>query len=97
MYVKRVGNDIILLVIYVDDIIITGSDASAIEHIKSNMSKAFDITNLGLLHYFLGVEVWQTNSSIFLSQTNCARSLLDKFGMIDFKISFTPMEKVLKL
>jgi hypothetical protein len=77
LYVKSIGNDIILLVIYVDDIIITGSEASAIEQIKSNMSKAFDMTDLGLLHYCLGVEVWQTCSNIFVSQTKYARSLLD--------------------
>jgi hypothetical protein len=42
LYIKSVGNDIILLVIYVDDIIIIGSEASVIEQIKSNMSKYFD-------------------------------------------------------
>ena len=41
-----------------DDIITTGSEASVITQIKSNMSKAFDMTNLGLLHYCVGVEVW---------------------------------------
>jgi hypothetical protein len=52
MYVKRVGNDIILLVIYVDDIFIAGSDESAIKQIKSNMSKTFDM-DLGLLQMLL--------------------------------------------
>jgi hypothetical protein len=79
MYVKRVGNDIILLVIYVDDIIITSSEESAIKQIKSNMRKTFDMTDLGLLHYCLGVEVWKTGSNIFVSQTKYARSLLDRF------------------
>ena len=58
MHGKRVGNDIIILIIYVDDIIITGSEASAITQIKYNMRKAFNMTNLGLLHYCLCVEVW---------------------------------------
>ena len=53
--------------------------------------------DLGLLHYCLGVDVWQTGSNIFISQTKYARSLLDKFRMIACKISSTPMEKVLKL
>jgi hypothetical protein len=97
LYVKRVGNDIILLVVYVDDIIITGSEEDAITWIKSNMSRAFDMTDLGLLHYCLGVEVWQIGSSIFVSQAKYVRSLLDKFRMEDCKISPTPMEKGLKL
>ena len=97
MYIKRVGNDIIILVIYVDDIIITSSEANAITQIKSNMSKTFDMIDLGLLHYCLGVEVWQIGNNIFVSQTKYAKSLLDKFKMIDCKISSTPMEKGLKL
>lgn len=44
MYIKRDGKNIILLFIYVDDIIITGSEVGTIEQVKSNMSKAFDIT-----------------------------------------------------
>ena len=97
MYVKRVGNNIIILVIYVDDIIITGSEASAITQIKSNMSKAFDMTDLGLLHYRLGIEVWQTGNNIFVSRTKYAKSLLDKFRMTNCKILSTPIEKGLKL
>lgn len=96
-YVKRVGNDIILLVIYVDDIVVTGSEEKAIEHIKNNISKDFDMTDLGLLHYCLGVEFWKTGSSVFISQSKYVRGSLDRFKMTDCKISSTPMEKGLKL
>ena len=80
-----------------DDIIITGSEEDAITWIKSNMSRAFDMIDLGLLHYCPRVEVWQTGSIIFVSQAKYARSLLDKFRMEDCKISSTPMEKGMKL
>jgi hypothetical protein len=70
---------------------------SAKEYIKSNMSKTFDMTDLGFLHYYLCVEVWKTCSSVFVSQTKYARSLLDKFKMTNWKISSTPMEKGSKL
>jgi hypothetical protein len=50
-----------------NDIIITNSEASVIEQMKSYMSKDFDMTSLNHLHYYLGVEVWQTSSSIFVS------------------------------
>lgn len=96
MYVKRVGNDIILLVIYVDDIIVTSSEEKTIEQIKNNIRKYFDITDLGHLHYYLGVEVWQTGSSIFISQSKYAKALLDRFRMTNCKISSTPMENGLK-
>lgn len=55
------------------------------------------MTDLGLLHYCLGVEVWQTDSNIFLSQSKYARSLLDRFQMQDCKPASTPMETGLKL
>jgi hypothetical protein len=53
--------------------------------------------DLGLLHYCLGVEVFQIGRNIFVSQAKYARSLMDKFRMEDCKISSTPMEKGLKL
>jgi hypothetical protein len=56
------------------------------------MSKSFDIIDLGLLHYFLGVEVQQTGSNIFISQTKYARTLLDIFKMTNCKIFSTSME-----
>jgi hypothetical protein len=96
MYVKRVGKYVILFVIYVDDIIIIESEESAINQIRSNMSKIFDITGLGL-HYCLGVEVWKTSKIFFVSQTKYARSLLDMLRMTNCKIPSTLMEKGMKL
>lgn len=70
LYLKSNGNDIILLVLYVDDIIIKGNETHAIEKIKSNMCIVFEMTNLGLLHYYLGVEVWQIGGNIFVFVTS---------------------------
>ena len=53
--------------------------------------------DLGLMHYRLGVEVWQQSFGIFFSQSKYARALLDKFCMQDCKPASTPMEKGLKL
>ena len=55
------------------------------------------MTDLGLMHYCLGVEVWQQFSGIFISQSKYARALLDKFRMQNCKPASTPMEKGLKL
>jgi hypothetical protein len=59
LYIKSEDGDVVILVIYVDDIIITGSEVGAITKVKSELCSAFDMTDLGLLHYCLGVEVWQ--------------------------------------
>jgi hypothetical protein len=55
------------------------------------------MTNLGLLHYCLGIEVWKIDSSFFVSQTKYATSFLDRFRMTDCKILSTLMEKGMKL
>lgn len=97
LYIKTTDSDIILLVIYVNDLIITSSSASLIQGIKQSLCQSFDMTDLGLMHYCLGVEVWQQPSGIFISQSKYARALLDKFRMQDCKTASTPMEKGLKL
>ncbi|XP_057835752.2 uncharacterized mitochondrial protein AtMg00810-like [Cryptomeria japonica] len=100
LYIKTTDSDIILmvlLVIYVDDLIITDSSASLIQGIKQSLCQSFDMTDLGLMHYCPGVEVWQQPSGIFISQSKYVRALFDKFCMQDCKNASTPTEKGLKL
>eukprot|EP00253_Pinus_taeda_P036060 PITA_36060 len=97
LYIKHTGDDILFVVVYVDDLIITGSSAQLIHGIKQDLCKTFDMTDLGLLHYCLGIEVWQTENHIFLSQSKYAKNLVDRFRMQDCKPTTTPMEPGLKL
>ena len=60
VYTKKVENHLIILVLYVDDIILTGSDPKLITHVKSSLKKNFEMSNLRHLHYFLGLQVLQT-------------------------------------
>eukprot|EP00253_Pinus_taeda_P036328 PITA_36328 len=60
IYTKKVGKSLIILVLYVDDLILTGSDPNLINHVKSNLKKKLEMTDLGHLHYFLGLQVLQT-------------------------------------
>eukprot|EP00253_Pinus_taeda_P003670 PITA_03670 len=68
-----------------------------IHGIKQGLCSTFDMTDLGLLHYCLGVEVWQTENNIFLSQSKYARSLVDRFKMQDCKPVTSPLEPGPKL
>ena len=68
VYTKRVEGQLIILVLYVDDIILTSSDPKLINHVKSSLKKKFDMTYLGYLHYFVGFQVFQSKEGIFLSQ-----------------------------
>ena len=57
LYIHRNGGTVTLVVLYVDDLIITDGDANHIAVIKAALSSAFEMTDLGLLHFFLGLEV----------------------------------------
>ena len=67
---------IILLVVYVDDIIINGSDMASISSLKSFLYGQFHLKDLGMLKYFLGVEVMRRKRGIFLSQRKYVLDLL---------------------
>ena len=62
---------IILLVVYVDDIIITRDDMAGISSLKSILHGQFHTKDLGMLKYFLGVEIMRSKRGIFLSQRKC--------------------------
>eukprot|EP00253_Pinus_taeda_P001541 PITA_01541 len=74
VYTKKVGNSLIILVFYVDDLILTGSDPNFINHVKSSLKKKFEMTDLGHLHYFLGLQVLQSKEGISLFQSNAEAS-----------------------
>eukprot|EP00253_Pinus_taeda_P007458 PITA_07458 len=76
VYTKKVGKSLIILVLYVDDLILTGSDPNLINHVKSSLKKKFEMTDLGHLHYFLGLQVLQSKEGISLSQSNAEESPL---------------------
>jgi hypothetical protein len=67
VYTKKVEIHLIILVLYVDDLILIDSDSKLLNHIKTILKKKFDMLDLGFLHYFLGLQVLQTNEGIFLS------------------------------
>jgi len=67
IYTKKVGKYIVILVLYVDELILTGSDPNLINHVKYSLKKKFEITDLEHLHYFLGLQVLQSKEGISLS------------------------------
>ena len=58
LYYLMVENEPLILVLYVDDLFLTGS-SRLIKDCKKNLAEEFDMKDLGLMHYFLGLEVWQ--------------------------------------
>lgn len=81
LFVKTERGKILVLSLYVDDLIYTGNDVGMCEKFKESMKLEFDMTDLGKMKYFLGVEVQQSSKGIHLCQRKYAREILDRFGM----------------
>ena len=92
MYVKYCDDKVVIIVLYVDDLIIIGDHTHDIEITKDQLKQVFEISDLGLMHYFLGMQVWQEEGRIMLSQTKYALDVLKKFNMSDCKPTKTPCE-----
>lgn len=72
---------ILIVSLYVDNLIFTGNSKDMFEEFKQSMKKEFDMTDLGRMTYFLGVEVIQNDDGIFIGQSKYARDALERFGM----------------
>lgn len=81
----------LILLLYVDDIILTGSNPTFLDNFIQKLEAEFALKDLGFLHYFLGVEVRQFPRCIFLSQTKYASDLLVHAQMKDCRPISTPL------
>ena len=88
---------IVILIVYVDNIILTGDDEAKMINLKNTLSREFEIKHLGALRYFLGMEVAQTSSEISVSQRKYVFFLLEETGMLKCRPTDTPMEQNSKL
>eukprot|EP00253_Pinus_taeda_P024869 PITA_24869 len=90
VYMLRTHDSILILVLYVADLLITGSSVSAIATVKRALHDRFLMIDMGPLHVFLGLEISQDATGIKLSQAKYARDLLERFRMTDCKSTLTP-------
>ncbi|CAM8913179.1 unnamed protein product [Rhodiola kirilowii] len=86
------GDEFILLLVYVDDVILTGTSQALMDQIKDYIHKKFQIKDMGNLKYFLRLEVARTADGIFLNQRKYALELLESANLTDCKPVHTPME-----
>ncbi|XP_061364779.1 uncharacterized mitochondrial protein AtMg00810-like [Gastrolobium bilobum] len=97
LYIKKIGDDVLFVALYVDDLIFMGNNDGMIQEIKRTMTMEFEMTDPGLMRYFLGLEVRQDNLGIFVSQEAYAKEILKRFKMTDCNPVSTPMEPGSKL
>jgi hypothetical protein len=97
LFFKKVGKIVAYLVVHVDDLLITGNNEICIASIKKELKRVFEMTYLGHLQYYLGIEVTQNPKYISISQKKYIGELLNKFGMVKCNPLSTLMEQNLKL
>jgi hypothetical protein len=94
LFVKKVGKNVVYLVVYVDDLLITKNNERYITSIKKELKKGFEMTDLGHLHYYLGIKVTQNKNYIFISQKKYIGEFLNKFGMVECNMSLLQWNKI---
>ncbi|XP_040934583.1 uncharacterized mitochondrial protein AtMg00810-like [Gossypium hirsutum] len=98
LYVKKNEAEIQLIVsLYVDDLLVTEGDQDMLAEFKAKMMDMFEMSDLGLMSYFLGMEVRQIEGIIFLGQRTFALKVLSKFSMENCKPTSTPIAVGMKL
>jgi hypothetical protein len=97
VYTRGTGKNAVVIGVYVDDLIVTGSEPAEIQKFKKEMTTQFEMSDLGLLSYYLGIEVDQQQDFIAIKQTSYARKILNQFGIGDCNPTKIPMNPGLRL
>jgi len=97
LFVKTADSSFIALIVYVDDIILTGNSTDEMAHIKHVLHSNFRIKDLGILKYFLGIEVAHSETGIYLCQRKYCLDLIRDSGLSGDKPCSTPMDNSLRL
>jgi len=98
VYVKKgIEGNQLLICLYVDDLIVTGSDVNEIEAFKTQMMNEFEMSDLGNLTYFLGMEFTEVAEGLVMHQKKYASDILKRFNMMNCNISSSPTETNVKL
>ncbi|XP_019240599.1 PREDICTED: uncharacterized protein LOC109234813 [Nicotiana attenuata] len=97
LFSKRKGCSQVLVLIYVDDLLVTGSDVMFIDKTRADLQKFFKMKDLGELKFFLGIEFARSSKGIYMSQRKYALELIAELGLAGSKTTSTPLEVNQKL
>ena len=92
LFLCKTSKGIVILLVYVDDIVITGTDYALISQLQDHLQRCFHMKDLGSLQYFLGLEVYSSSTGIFLTQHKYIRELIALAGLQDGRSVDTPLE-----
>ncbi|GJS43293.1 retrovirus-related pol polyprotein from transposon TNT 1-94 [Tanacetum coccineum] len=95
LFTKKVGNDLLLVQIYVDDIIFASTNTALCDEFANIMTSKFKMSMMGKMSFFLGLQISQSPRGIFINQSNYALEIIKKYGMLSMDSVDTPMvEKI---
>ncbi|XP_042944495.1 uncharacterized protein LOC122278367, partial [Carya illinoinensis] len=97
LFIKYENDDILLIQIYVDDIIFGATNENMCQVFAKTMQEEFEMSMMGELTFFLGLQIKQAKSGTFINQSKYIKELLKKFGMENAKEIGTPMSPSTKL
>jgi hypothetical protein len=91
LFLLRQGSDILIVQVYVDDIVFGGSSNSLVARFAEDMSREFEMSMMGELQFFLGLQIKQSKEGTFVHQAKYTKDIVRKFKMEDSKAMTTPM------
>ncbi|XP_031284985.1 uncharacterized protein LOC116143684 [Pistacia vera] len=97
LFTKRQGSSFVILLVYVDDILLTSNNRTVIAEVKRYLNFKFKIKDLGHMRYFLGMEVSRSSKGIVLNQRKYALEILSEAGLVAAQPVDTPSGQHLKL
>jgi len=98
LYMKQSKKyDVLFVSLYVDDLIFSENNSSMVEEFKESMVREFEMINMGLMSYYLCIEVSLSDECIFICEKKYAHEILEKFKMENSKLVDTPVETGKKL
>ena len=97
LFIKTKDNDMLLVQIYVDDIIFGATNVSLCEEFSKCMHSEFEMSMMGELNFFIGLQIKQLKEGTFINQAKYIRDLLKRFNMEEAKTMKTPMSSSIKL
>lgn len=97
LFIRWTGTQLLYVLVYVDDIIVTGTDSGDIDRFVKALDDNFSLKDLGQLTYFLGIEVTRNRQGVFLSQRKYVLDLLRRVSMDKSNSSPTPMVNSCKM
>ena len=93
LYIRKINVGRLIISLYIDDLLVTGSNQYLMDKFKDEIEEVFEMTDLGDMSYFLGMEVHHNQHEIFICQQQYAKEILKKFKMEECKPTTTPMNQ----